>query len=194
MSAASKKATIVVAAVCLMGCLALAACSSAGTDGGSESADATTVSYSEDSLIQLHADLGTDISDLTEVSVAACTNDSCHGGDFESVREATEDLWEGIGQIPDANPHEAHASAGFACDSCHSLTGTSVNVCNQCHDFDTPDGWVDKDSTTTIYGLVANEPLYGDDDADDDTEDADEEADEDVEDADEADEEADEAE
>ena len=158
MSAASKKISIAAAIVLLVGCMALVACTSSSSDEGSSST--TTVEYSEDSLIQLHEDLGSDISDVTEVSASTCTQDSCHGGSFDEVREETDAYWEGIGQITDANPHASHASAGFDCDNCHSLTGTSTNVCNQCHDFDTPEGWVDKDATTSPYGLVTEEPLY----------------------------------
>ena len=159
MAAKSKKATIGVAAVLVVGCLALGACTSSGGDAGSAS-DAE-VAYSEDSLMGYHDSIGQDITGLTEVSEEACTGSGCHGGSYEAIREATEDYWEGIGQISDANPHESHASAAFACEDCHTLSdGAQVNVCNQCHDFDTPLDWVDKAADSTQYGLTTEEPLY----------------------------------
>lgn len=101
--------------------------------------------------------MGQDFSTVSDVSIETCTS-TCHGGSWDSVVDKTDALWAGFGQIPDANPHYAHATNAFECSDCHSLTDTSVNQCNGCHNFETPSTWIDKDPTTTIYGITADEP------------------------------------
>ena len=189
-------AIAVVATVALAG--AIAGCSSSGTsDSGSEGT--SSGEYAEGSLLAYHENLGEDLSGLldTEVTWSSCENDGCHGS-YEEIRDETEDMWEGIGQITDANPHSSHASNSYECTDCHTLTDSAqINQCNKCHDFDTPEGWDDADPTTTIDGVTATEPLYSDPDyaseygSSDESEDAEsEDADADTE-ADEADEDAD---
>lgn len=149
--------SVATAAILSCGVCGLAACS----PQASTSSENASVSYTEDSIMGQHEARGTDITNLTEVSIDSCTGSGCHGGSWDSIIESTDAIWEGIGQIPDANPHAAHATNGFVCENCHSLTeGPSINECNGCHAFETPEGWVDKDSTTTIYGLTTEEPLY----------------------------------
>lgn len=127
----------------------------------SPSSPSASSDVANDSLVAFHSDFGTNISDLTEVSEASCTESGCHGGSYAAVRETTEGLWAGIGQIGDANPHDSHGSSGFVCENCHNLSdGASVNECNQCHAFDSPEGWDDKAADTTQYGLVTEQPLY----------------------------------
>lgn len=148
---------IAVSCALALGMCGVAACTPSESSSGS---DGSSAESSEDSLIQMHEDMGNDISDITEVSVENCTNDDCHGGSYDEIVAATEDMWEGVGQIGEANPHDAHGTNGYVCEDCHSLTGTSINQCNGCHDFESPEGWEDKDSTTTVDGLVVDEPLY----------------------------------
>ncbi len=160
-----KQFTIVAVVVALTCCIfAGAACSSESasddSSSSSESSAIDTSEYTDDSLIAVHENLGSNIQDVTEVSVEACTGSGCHGGSWDSVVEETDAYWEGIGQIDDANPHASHGSGGFVCANCHNLVGTSVNTCNQCHNFESPEGWVDKDYTTTTYGMIEDEPLY----------------------------------
>ena len=116
--------------------------------------------YTADSLIAQHESISIDIASLTEVSVAACTGSGCHGGSWEALAAENEGMWEGIGQIPDANPHSSHASNAYECADCHSLESASTNQCNQCHVFETPEGWNEIDKTTTIYGPANNEPTF----------------------------------
>jgi hypothetical protein len=109
-------------------------------------------------LVAMHKTLGVDISSITEISYDTCG--TCHG-DYQAIRARTEGIWPGIGQISDANPHTAHASNSLTCSDCHSLNSEQVNVCNQCHDFQDPSGWVDMDCTTTSYGLTnTTKPTY----------------------------------
>lgn len=146
----------VLGAALALSAFALPACSSSESSGSSDSA----VEASEDSLVAYHEALGKDFSGVTEVSVSTCTSEAaCHDGSWEAVVEETEALWEGVGQISDANPHDSHAASGYQCSDCHSLTGTSINQCNGCHNFDTPATWVDKDPTTTVNGVATEEPL-----------------------------------
>jgi hypothetical protein len=146
----------VVLAIALCGAAAQpdAIASAAGASDSSDGVAAASSALDEgggQGLVAQHEALGQDISSLTEISYESCG--TCHGT-YEDIQAATEDMWEGIGQIPDANPHTAHATNALQCSDCHSLEGTQVNVCNQCHNFDSPDGWVDKDPTTTCYGVT----------------------------------------
>ncbi len=153
----NKKIAIVVSAACLVACLALAAgCSSSSSDSsGNKSAQANAA---EGSLVAYHQSIGQDISNVTEVSFESC--ESCHG-DADKIRSKTEDMWKGIGQITDANPHESHASNALECSDCHTLSsGAQVNVCNQCHEFDSPEGWIDMSSQTTTYGVAGTDAPY----------------------------------
>lgn len=145
--------TTIMAALAL--CVAFAGCApSQNTDDSQGMAD--TGAAAEGSLVAVHEAIGQDISGVTEVSIEQCS--SCHA--WEKAVEKTDALWEGIGQISDANPHFSHATNAFECSDCHSLTESQVNVCNQCHIFESPEGWVDKDKTTTNYGIKATEPQY----------------------------------
>ena len=125
-------------------------------DGGASEGEASEGEASEVtpmSLFEVHEAAGQDISGIvTEVSWQTC--EPCHG-DYNAIRAATEDMWEGIGQITDANPHSSHGSNAIECVDCHQLDTPQVNVCNQCHEFDTPAGWVDMDPQTTIFGVSA---------------------------------------
>lgn len=154
----------IVLGMAFVACLALglcvAGCSSDGSSGASGSS-AMSGEAAEGSLIAYHEGLGQDFSGVSEVSVSSCASEAaCHDGSWDAVVEETDALWEGVGQIPDANPHHSHATNGFECSDCHSLAGTSVNQCNGCHNFETPDGWDEKDPTTTIYGAAEDEPLF----------------------------------
>ncbi len=147
--------------------LALVACASENVSDNSGNAisgeNETDISIIavDGSVLAQHQARGIDLGDITEVSVASCAESSCHGGSWEAVVAKTENMWEGVGQIGEANPHEAHGSAGFTCDNCHVFSASaSINQCNQCHAFATPEGWVDKDPTTTQYGLITELPLY----------------------------------
>lgn len=155
-----KLAACATTASLILGCAALAACSPA-TPEESSSSSTTTASYASDSMMGQHEARGTDITNLTEVSAESCTGSGCHGGSYASVREKTEGYWEGVGQIGEANPHDGHGSSGYACENCHSLSeGASVNQCNGCHNFKSPEGWTDKPADTTQYGVVNDEALY----------------------------------
>jgi hypothetical protein len=121
----------------------------------------SSVDYSSDSLTAYHTKLGLNYSTVTEVSVASCTNGSgCHKGSWDSVVKSTDAMWAGICQVGAANPHYSHVTNAIKCSDCHSLTATSTLVCNQCHVFDLPDGWVEPDKTTTNYGVTATESKY----------------------------------
>lgn len=128
----------------------------------SSQADSSATSdsgYAEGSLAAQHAARGIDFSNVTEVSIEQCA--PCHGGSWEAIQQVTTDMWKGVGQISDANPHQAHATNGYVCSNCHNLTdGPSVQQCNGCHAFGVPEGWTEKDPTTTTYGLAEDEPLY----------------------------------
>lgn len=159
-----KRVAAVLAAAALMGGAVGVVGASAATGGASEQAgqaasEQAAGDYAEGSVKANHAALGVDLAGVTEVSIEQCS--PCHGGSWEAIQETTVDMWEGVGQISDANPHEAHATNGYVCSSCHKLTeGPSVQQCNGCHAFGVPEGWLEKDPTTTAYGLVADEPLY----------------------------------
>lgn len=150
-----KKKAIVLAIVAAMalGALGISACSSGGA---SQSGSAANGDYSDVSLIATHEALGQDISGVTEVSAATCGE--CHGS-WDEIVDKTDGLWEGVGQISAGNPHKSHAASGYECSDCHSLTGTSINQCDGCHNFDTPDGWENKDPETTASGVATEEPL-----------------------------------
>lgn len=150
------------AALIMLACglASMTACTPQNQEPSASEATAST-SYAENSLAGQHEARGTDISNLADVSVETCTATGCHGGSWDAVVEETDAIWEGLGQIGEANPHAAHATNGYACSDCHSLfDGASVNQCNGCHAFETPDGWEDKDPTSTVYGLTQEEPLY----------------------------------
>lgn len=138
----------------------LMACSpSTGATGDGEG---SAVECSEGSVIAYHEALGQDTSVFTEVSWSTCATEAvCHGS-MDEVIEETEAMFAGIGQIPAANPHLAHASNAFECSDCHSLTGTSVLMCNECHNFELPSDWVGKDPRTTTYGHSESAPYTGD--------------------------------
>ena len=160
-----KLLTLALAATMALGALALAACSPDAADEGAAGGDAATAvagpeTATEDSLYAYHTALNQDWSNVAEVSVATCTSEpACHGGSWDEVVAETEAMWEGVGQITDANPHSAHAFSGYTCESCHSLYETNINQCNGCHNFDSPANWIDKDPMTTVYGVATEEPL-----------------------------------
>ena len=138
----------------IAGAKAAGATAIASAAADSSALEVVDISASPDAsggLVAMHETLGVDISSITDISYDTCG--TCHG-DYQTIRARTEAIWPGIGQISDANPHTAHASNSLACSDCHSLTSEQVNVCNQCHDFEDPSGWVDMDSTTTAYGLT----------------------------------------
>lgn len=159
-SKASARLIALTSTFVLCAVFALAACSpSTELAGESESA---AVEYSEGSVIAYHEALGKDTSTFTEVSWSTCaTEAACHGS-MDEVIEETEDMFEGTGQIPAANPHFAHASNAFECSDCHSLTSASTLMCNECHNFELPSEWVGKDPRTTIYGHSESAPYTGD--------------------------------
>ncbi|MDR3053380.1 MAG: cytochrome c3 family protein [Coriobacteriales bacterium] len=73
----------------------------------------------------------------------------CH--DWDKVMEATDDysgLYErGIstgfqGLTKGLNPHRSHME-DVDCGDCHSMHGTSVMQCNECHYLPLPEGWTD---------------------------------------------------
>ncbi len=145
-----------VAAAALLAAFALPGCvGQGGSAGGSQSDGALS---SESALVAYHEAVGFDITGLEEVSAATC-GDKCHDG-IEGIVESTEGYWEGIGQIGSGNPHASHTSSSYECTDCHAVDGEQVNRCNQCHDYESPEDWVDPDPTTTPYGKTATEPLY----------------------------------
>lgn len=151
-------ATAVVAALFVVASLCLFAWSGGAS---AEAPDTAGQTYSEDSLYAFHDALGLDWSEMTEVSAASCTsNSACHGGSWDSVVESTVDRFEGIGQIPAANPHKAHATNAYECADCHSLSGTSKLTCNTCHNFELPEGWDAMDPRTTVYGPSSEKAPY----------------------------------
>lgn len=144
---------LVFATVFALSAFAFAGCSPSGSSSSATEA-------SEDSLIAYHEALGKDFSNVTEVSASTCTSEAaCHDGSWDAVVKETEAMWEGVGQISDANPHDSHAASGYQCADCHSLEGTSVNQCNGCHNFDTPATWDEKDPATTVNGVATEEAL-----------------------------------
>lgn len=155
METMNKKMRSALLAVCVAGaCTALA--SSVGF--AQSSSPESSAEAAEGSLVAYHESIGLDISGLTEVSYEACSE--CHG-DVDEIRAETEDMWAGIGQISDANPHASHASNAFECTDCHVMTESAqVNVCNQCHEFVSPEGWTDMDPKTTIYGMTGLKAPY----------------------------------
>lgn len=156
-----KKKLVAISATVAVLCLGAIGCAPQ-TDMASTGEDASPkVEYSDDSVLAYHEALGQDLSFIEQPSATSCTSDTaCHKGSWESVVESTEGMFAGFGQIPDANPHESHATNAFECGDCHSMTGSSVNQCNGCHNFDTPEGWTDKDPATTCYGIATEEPQY----------------------------------
>ncbi len=144
-------AAIAAAALCV---LCIGCSSSPSSEGGLDSTSAGDAA--EGSLVAVHEAIGQDISNLTEASIEQCS--SCH--DWEETVEQTDALWAGLGQISDANPHYSHATNAFVCGDCHRMSEAQVNVCNQCHIFESPDGWLEKDKTTTNYGIRETEPQY----------------------------------
>ncbi len=137
-----------------------AGCASPELSDTGNAGDSSAIEYSDDSIIAAHEQRGTDLSALEEVSIESCTANGCHGGSWEALVEENEAMWKGIGQISDANPHAAHASNAYECADCHSLGGTSVNQCNGCHVFPSPDSWTDKDKTTATDGPTNDAPVY----------------------------------
>jgi len=131
------------------------------TSTTSDETDTAVEAFAGDSTIGYHQALVADLSVFTDVSLETCTTTpGCHDGGIEALRMATDGFWEGIGQIGSANPHFAHASNAYECRNCHTLSeGPRINQCNGCHNFDSPVGWMDKDSTTTTFGIATEEPL-----------------------------------
>lgn len=62
-----------------------------------------------------------------------CTE--CH--DYDKVIAATEHYW---GEDEPANPHASHQGE-LDCNVCHQPHGTSVLMCDSCHNFAVPEGW-----------------------------------------------------
>lgn len=62
-----------------------------------------------------------------------CTQ--CH--DYSKVIAATEHYW---GEDEPANPHASHQGE-LECSTCHKPHGTSVLMCDSCHNFAVPEGW-----------------------------------------------------
>ncbi len=151
---------VVSACVTMMG---LGACSTpmATTGEGSDEGGAVEqVEYTDDSLIAKHMAFNQDLTALVEKpSPTSCTQDTmCHGGSWDKVVEDTENYYNGENFSVVANPHAAHATNGFECEDCHSLTGTSVARCNSCHEFKVPDGWIVPDFVTSLW--LDDEPPY----------------------------------
>ncbi len=111
--------------------LALAACApQQGPAGEGADSDGDIALAATGSLAALHPD--GQLDGIEEVTNKLCL--SCH------PRATIEKANEGYGGHPDFNPHKAHLAAGD-CTSCHSLEGTSVMSCNECHNAPLPDGW-----------------------------------------------------
>ena len=155
------RVTGIAVVLCAAGALAMGGYATANADA--PKANDSTATVAEASVLGQHAALGVDLAGLgiEEVSVASCVDGGCHGGSYQAVREKTDAMWEGVGQIGAANPHDGHGSSGYVCGDCHTLSaGPSVNQCNGCHNFASPEGWEDKDPMTTQYGATATVPLY----------------------------------
>ncbi|MGV8084196.1 MAG: cytochrome c3 family protein [Coriobacteriia bacterium] len=63
-----------------------------------------------------------------------CLQSGCH--DNDDIVEATVD-WGGDEGV---NPHDSHQGQ-LDCYNCHSVHHTSVMYCNQCHNWEVPEGW-----------------------------------------------------
>lgn len=140
-------ATVIIVSSAIVG----TACTNAATS------KTATSEASAGSLYATHAAIGQDISSIDEISYATCG--TCHGG-YEDIVAATENKWEGVGQIKAANPHASHSSNAYKCTDCHSLTGYSILRCNQCHAFEVPEGWTSPDTDTSVYGITKTEAAY----------------------------------
>lgn len=157
MKKSKKKPAVILTLACICA-LSLCIFTTVGCSPSGSSSSGTETEAADNSLVAYHASIGQDISYITDVSYSTCSQ--CHGSVDEIVAK-TDAMWEGIGQITDANPHDTHGTNAFECEDCHVLTsGPQVNQCNACHDFDTPDGWEEKSYTTTTYGVTGTEPLY----------------------------------
>lgn len=143
------RASMTIAGAAVVACLAgWAVC---GVSNADADAVAAGTGAAEGSLVAVHEELGMDISSIEEVSWSTC--EPCHG-DYQAIREATDAMWPAIGQITEANPHKSHASNALECEDCHTLSdGPQVNQCAVCHNFEAPEGWVDREPTTTIFQL-----------------------------------------
>ena len=151
------KPIIILSAICMVFVIAIVACSPAVSPEDTEDKN-TPASYAPNSLYAYHTALGLDYSDVTEATYASCSKSGCHS--WETVLKVTDGMFEGVGQIGDANPHSSHASNAYECGDCHSVFGASILVCDECHVFSAPEGWEEMDKTTTTYGLTDTEPRY----------------------------------
>lgn len=66
-----------------------------------------------------------------------CAQAGCH--DWEAAVAATQD-WGGQAGV---NPHRSHQGEAIDCSNCHGVHDTSQMYCNTCHNWETPDGWLD---------------------------------------------------
>lgn len=132
------QALLALAAVCTA--LTLAACAPGGDSSGGEGGGAeASGDYSVGSMMAVHQK-GV-IDPEKEYVKKDCL--SCHPR--ESVEAATADY----GGESGVNPHAAHTEA-YDCMVCHSITGVSSLKCNECHDWELPEGWESPEKTSTV--------------------------------------------
>ena len=151
---------LVVAIVALV-----AGCTPATNSGGSKksSVDELIAKYEVDhgpgdpyQLVTFHYSKGYECLDCHDETFDATnmgTNefclDSCHS--YNSIVKATNDYaglyargistsFRGLDQ--GLNPHRSHME-GLQCSDCHTMHGTSIMECNECHYLPLPAGWTD---------------------------------------------------
>jgi len=125
-------AAFLVLAVSVVLVALLGACSSSGSEGdksGREDLSEETA-YPVGSLKATHVNGELDNAD--DYSNKLCL--ACHNRD--SFEAATENY----GGTEGYNPHRSHNAAGD-CVTCHSVEGTSILSCNECHNENPPEGW-----------------------------------------------------
>jgi hypothetical protein len=108
-----------------------------------EAATTTEVNYPVGSLMTQHVPGVLDKTD--EYSKKFCL--SCHPRD--SIVKANENY----GGKEGVNPHAAHTES-YDCIKCHSVDGTSIMVCNSCHDWYLPEGWENGETITKANSLM----------------------------------------
>ncbi len=94
-----------------------------------------------EALSWVRGDFATDeTGHLTTQGVTAdskmCATEGCHN--FDEVIATTEN-WGGEEGV---NPHRSHQGIAIDCSNCHGGHTTSYMYCNACHDYETPDGWL----------------------------------------------------
>ena len=130
-----------------------ASCHVAEHDAMEAGATSIASMHSTTACVQCHADeetLAVAHEDATAEAVGNATAEaagetlectSCHPR--SEIQVKTEEALKKPGGS--ANPHSNHQTIDLACTDCHSVhASASTLVCNKCHDFDLPEGWVEE--------------------------------------------------